>query len=172
MSVAVYTVFGELVQTEAFAEGLLPSECVTISLSISQEAIKQFDNPYPLRIAVNDNGEGTAQYGGLQAECDTADNFAHIDGRPCQMTVPNVITPNGDGINDVFEPQLEGEFFSMEMEIFDRWGKRVYRQESKEALKWDASGVSDGVYFCAIEFRCAISAKKFQRMNTSVTVVR
>ena len=172
MSVAVYTVFGELVQTEAFAEGLLPSECVTISLSISQEAIKQFDNPYPLRIAVNDNGEGTAQYGGLQPECDTTDNFANIDGRPCQMTLPNVITPNGDGINEFFEPQLEGEFVSMEMEIFDRWGKRVYRQESKEALKWDASGVSDGVYFCAIEFRCAISAKKFQRMNTSVTVVR
>ena len=172
MSVSVYTVFGELVQTEAFAEGLLPSECVTISLSISQEAIKQFDNPYPLRIAVNDNGEGTAQYGGLQPECDTTDNFANIDGRPCQMTLPNVITPNGDGINEFFEPQLEGEFVSMEMEIFDRWGKRVYRQESKEALKWDASGVSDGVYFCAIEFRCAISAKKFQRMNTSVTVVR
>ena len=172
MSVAVYTVFGELVQTEAFAEGLLPSECVTISLPISQEEIKQFDNPYPLRIAVNDNGEGTAQYGGLQPECDTTDNFANIDGRPCQMTLPNVITPNGDGINEFFEPQLEGEFVSMEMEIFDRWGKRVYRQESKEALKWDASGVSDGVYFCAIEFRCAISAKKFQRMNTSVTVVR
>ena len=172
MYVAVYTASDELVQTEAFAQELLPNECVTISLSISQEMIKQFDNPYPLRIAVNDNGEGTAQYGGLQAECDTADNFAYIDGRPCQMTVPNVITPNGDGINDVFEPQLEGEFVSMEMEIFDRWGKRVYRQESKEALKWDALGVSDGVYFCAIEFRCAISAKKYQRMNTSVTVVR
>ena len=134
--------------------------------------IKHFENPYPLRIAVNDNGEGTAQYGGLQPECDTTDNFANIDGRPCQMTLPNVITPNGDGINEFFEPQLEGEFVSMEMEIFDRWGKRVYRQESKEALKWDASGVSDGVYFCVIEFRCAISAKKFQRMNTSVTVVR
>ena len=161
-----------MVQTEVLAQGLLPNECVTIALSISQEMMRQFDNPYPLRIAVNDNGEGTAQYGGLQPECDTTDNFAYIDGRPCQMTVPNVITPNGDGINDVFEPQLEGEFVSMEMEIFDRWGKRVYRQEGKEALKWDASGVSDGVYFCAIEFRCAINAKKYQRINTSVTVIR
>ena len=172
MYVSVYTVSGELVHTEQMEQGLAPDECANITLSISQEMIKHFENPYPLRIAVNDNGEGTAQYGGLQAECDTTDNFANIDGRPCQMTLPNVITPNGDGINEFFEPQLEGEFVSMEMEIFDRWGKRVYRQESKEALKWDASGVSDGVYFCAIEFRCAISAKKFQRMNTSVTVVR
>ena len=170
--VSIYTASGELVQTEEVVQGLLPGECTTVTLSISQEVLKPFENPYPLRIAVNDNGEGTAQYGGLQAECDTTDNFLHIDGRPCQMTVPNVITPNGDGINDIFEPQLEGEFISMEMEIFDRWGRRVYRQESKEALKWDASGVSDGVYFCAIEYRCATSAKKQERMNTSVTVMR
>ena len=172
MYVSVYTTSGELVQTEEFAQGLLPGECATITLSISQSVLQQFDNPYPLRIAVNDNGEGTAQFGGLQSECDTSDNFLHIDGRPCQMIVPNVITPNGDGINDIFEPQLEGDFISMEMEIFDRWGRRVYCQESKEALKWDAAGVSDGVYFCAIEFRCSISATKCQRMNTSVTVVR
>ena len=172
MYVSVYTASGELVQTEALAQGLLPGECTTITLSISHEVLKTFENPCPLRIAVNDNGEGTAQFGGLQSECDTTDNITHIDGRPCKMTVPNVITPNGDGINDIFEPQLEGELISMEMEIFDRWGRRVYRQESKEALKWDASGVSDGVFFCAIEYRCATSAKKRERMNTSVTVVR
>ena len=172
MYVSVYTASGELVQTEALAQGLLLGECTTITLSISHEVLKTFENPYPLRIAVNDNGEGTAQFGGLQSECDTTDNITHIDGRPCKMTVPNVITPNGDGINDIFEPQLEGEFISMEMEIFDRWGRRAYRQESKEALKWDASGVSDGVFFCAIEYRCATSAKKRERMNTSVTVVR
>lgn len=86
--------------------------------------------------------------------------------------VTNVITPNGDGFNDVFKPQLEGDFLSLEMEIFDRWGKRVYRQESKESLSWDATNVSDGVYFCAIEYRCATSSQKRQLLNTSVTVVR
>jgi gliding motility-associated-like protein len=172
MYISVYTASGDLVQTEEIAQGLLPGECTTVSLSISQYMLKQFNSPYPLCIAVNDNGEGTAQYGGLQSECDTADNYARFDGRPCQITLPNVITPNGDGFNDVFEPQLEGNFLSMEMEIFDRWGKRVYRQESKESLSWDAANVSDGVYFCAIEFRCATSSKKRQQLNTSVTVVR
>ena len=172
MYISVYTASGDLVQTEEIAQGLLPGECTTVSLSISQYMLKQFNSPYPLCIAVNDNGEGTAQYGGLQSECDTADNYARFDGRPCQITLSNVITPNGDGFNDVFEPQLEGDFLSMEMEIFDRWGKRVYRQESKESLSWDAANVSDGVYFCAIEFRCATSSKKRQQLNTSVTVVR
>lgn len=172
MYVSVYTISGELVQAEEIAQGLLPGECATIILFISQTKLKQFDNPYPLQIVVNDNGEGAAQYGGLQPECDTTDNYAHFDGRPCTMNLPNVVTPNGDGFNDVFEPQLEGDFLSMEMEIFDRWGKRVYRQESKESLSWDAANVSDGVYFCAIEFRCATSSKKRQQLNTSVTVVR
>ena len=172
MSVSVYTVSGELVQTEVLAQGLLPNECVTVALSISQEMMRPFDNPFPLRIAVNDNGEGTAQYGGLQPECDTTDNFAQIDGRPCQMTVPNVITPNGDGINDAFEPQLEGEFVSMGMEIFDRWGKRVYRQEGKELLRWDATGMSDGVYFCTIEYHCRMNSNQKRSTHTSITVVR
>ena len=172
MYVSIYSSSGDLVQTEEFAQGLLPGECTTLNLSISQANLKQFNSPYPLCIAVNDNGEGTAQYGGLQAECDTTDNYARFDGRPCKVDVPNVITPNGDGFNDVFKPQLEGDFLSLEMEIFDRWGKRVYRQECKESLSWDAAGVSDGVYFCVIEFRCATSSQKRQLLNTSVTVVR
>ncbi len=169
---SVYTATGQLVLTEAQSQSLQPGECVTVTLSISQDILKHFDNPYPLRIIVNDNGEGTAQYGGLQAECDTSDNTFHIDGRPCEITLYNVITPNGDGFNDAFEPQLEGEFVNIEMEIYDRWGKRVYRQEGKEAPRWDATGMPDGVYFCAIDYWCATSAKKRQRTNTSVTVVR
>lgn len=169
---SVYTATGQLVLTEAQSQSLQPGECVTVTLSISQDILKRFDNPYPLRIIVNDNGEGTAQYGGLQAECDTSDNTFHIDGRPCEITLYNVITPNGDGFNDVFEPQLEGDFVNIEMEIYDRWGKRVYRQEGKEAPRWDATGMPDGVYFCAIDYWCATSAKKRQRTNTSVTVVR
>ncbi len=172
MFLSAYTASGQLVLTEAQAQSLLPGECITVTLSISQEILKHFDNPYPLRIIVNNNGEGTAQYGGLQAECDTSDNTFHIDGRPCEITLYNVITPNGDGFNDVFEPQLEGDFVNIEMEIYDRWGKRVYRQEGKEAPRWDATGMPDGVYFCAIDYWCATSAKKRQRTNTSVTVVR
>ncbi len=172
MYLSAYTASGQLVLTEAQAQSLLPGECVTVTLSISQDILKHYDNPYPLRIIVNDNGEGTAQYGGLQAECDTSDNVVHVDGHPCEITLYNVITPNGDGFNDVFEPQLEGDFVNIEMEIYDRWGKRVYRQEGKEAPRWDATGMPDGVYFCAIDYWCATSAKKRQRTNTSVTVVR
>ncbi|MBO4488024.1 MAG: gliding motility-associated C-terminal domain-containing protein, partial [Bacteroidales bacterium] len=61
---------------------------------------------------------------------------------------------------------------SLKMEIYNRWGKRVYQQESSDSLCWDAEGVSDGVFYCAIDYYCATSGKNRQHANTSVTVVR
>lgn len=170
--ISLYTHLGECVQTDEFFQSLQPGECTTLQLAYDLNRLKNFDNPYPLNLIVNDNGQGTAQYGGLQAECDTTDNHFRFDGRPCTITLPNVITPNGDGINDAFIPQLKGDFLSLKMEIYNRWGKRVYLQENSDSLSWDAEGVSDGVYYCAIDYYCATSGKKRQHANTSVTVVR
>ena len=172
LHIATYTASGELLIVDEVVLSFAPGGCITIRLTYVSSLFSQFNDPFPLRIVLNDQGEGIAQYGGLQAECDTSDNTFHIDGRPCEITLYNVITPNGDGFNDVFEPQLEGDFVNIEMEIYDRWGKRVYRQEGKEAPRWDATEMPDGVYFCAIDYWCATSAKKRQRTNTSVTVVR
>ena len=172
MFVSIYTSSGDLIQTEEVVQGLQPGECTNITLSISTSLLATFENPYPLQVTVNDNGDGAAQYGGLQAECDTTDNSIHFDGRPCQVIVPNVITPNGDGFNDTFVPQLEGDFISLEMEIYNRWGRLVYTQADTQELSWDAEGQSDGVYYCAIEFRCVVNGDKKQEIHTSVTVVR
>ncbi len=169
---SVYTVSGELIQTEELLQSLQPDECATLTLNISASLLANFENPYPLRVTVNDQGDGLAQYGGLQAECDTADNSIHFDGRPCEVTVPNVITPNGDGFNDAFVPKLEGDFISLEMEIYNRWGKRVYTQVSTQELSWNAAGQSDGVYYCAIEYRCVVNGNEKKEIHTSITVVR
>jgi len=170
--VSIYTASGNLIQTEEVVQSLSPGECTNITLSISTSLLATFENPYPLQVTVNDNGDGAAQYGGLQAECDTTDNSIHFDGRPCQVIVPNVITPNGDGFNDTFVPQLEGDFISLEMEIYNRWGRLVYTQADTQELSWDAEGQSDGVYYCAIEYRCVVNGDKKQEIHTSVTVVR
>ena len=170
--VSTYTSSGDLIQTTEVSQSLQPGECIPLTLDISVSLLATFENPYPLRVSVNDQGEGTAQYGGLQSECDTTDNSIQFDGRPCEVTVPNVITPNGDGFNDTFVPQLEGDFVSLEMEIYNRWGKRVYAQAGTQELSWDAAGLPDGVYYCAIGYRCVVNGNKKRGINTSVTVVR
>ncbi|MCE3230007.1 MAG: domain containing protein [Bacteroidetes bacterium] len=54
--------------------------------------------------------------------------------------IPNTFTPNGDGLNDIFNVKgigLIAEGFIME--IFDRWGTMIY--STKDILKgWDGTG--------------------------------
>lgn len=45
------------------------------------------------------------------------------------VAVPNVFTPNGDGTNDEFVVKF-WSMQSIEIEIFNRWGKRIHRWES------------------------------------------
>ncbi|HKL02271.1 MAG TPA: choice-of-anchor L domain-containing protein [Cryomorphaceae bacterium] len=63
---------------------------------------------------------------------------------PSELFIPNAITPNGDGINDLFG--VKGENIrSFEMRIFDRWGNQVFHT-SDINQKWNGTD-SNGEYF-------------------------
>lgn len=69
----------------------------------------------------------------------------------CDITVPNVFTPNGDGINDLFSFHSDG-MNGLHCKIFNRWGNLIY--EWNDILGgWDGTNmhngklVSDGVYY-------------------------
>lgn len=71
----------------------------------------------------------------------------------CVTTVPNVFTPNHDGINDV----LQFNFCSkiIKTTIFNRWGNLIFETE-KTNYYWDGKTTSgetcvDGNYFYVIE---------------------
>jgi gliding motility-associated-like protein len=70
--------------------------------------------------------------------------------------VPNVITPNGDGVND--ELVLFDEIFtSYSVSIFNRWGNKVFSTfNQKGVFVWDGLDnnqrkLEDGVYFFKLE---------------------
>lgn len=69
--------------------------------------------------------------------------------------IPNVFTPDGDGINDFFyiENITSKEF---KLEIYNRWGTQVF-ESSLADLKWDGRStagleLSDGTYFYIVKF--------------------
>jgi gliding motility-associated-like protein len=69
---------------------------------------------------------------------------------PDSIFVPNIFSPGGDGLNDVFTIFTEG-FRSMNCQIFDRWGVEVYAWSTVNG-SWDGIAnngkpASDGVYF-------------------------
>jgi len=66
------------------------------------------------------------------------------------LLIPNVFTPNGDGINDEFFVTHKG-FKDFALTIFNRWGQKLYTTEAA-SFRWDGrdpSGerVTDGTYF-------------------------
>ncbi|MCH8555941.1 MAG: gliding motility-associated C-terminal domain-containing protein, partial [Schleiferiaceae bacterium] len=71
--------------------------------------------------------------------------------------LPNVFTPNGDGINDVFKMISEDNllnFKDFELKIFNRWGQLLF-QTRERRFQWDGrmngKELSEGVYFWVIE---------------------
>jgi gliding motility-associated-like protein len=66
--------------------------------------------------------------------------------------LPNVFSPNGDGINDLYRPQRTSYVNRVEMTIFNRWGVQVYYTEDPD-INWDGKVndsdrlVSPGVYY-------------------------
>lgn len=49
---------------------------------------------------------------------------------------PNAFTPNGDGSNDVFRPLFGCPAYSMNLQIYNRWGQRVF-QTTDPSGSWD-----------------------------------
>ena len=70
------------------------------------------------------------------------------------IIIPNVFTPDGDGVNDVwYIPNSGMKQFSVE--IFDRWGTKVF-ETTADQIRWDgrsSSGklLSDGTYFYVLK---------------------
>ena len=78
------------------------------------------------------------------AGCSVRDSVL-ITTRPCPLTLPNIITPNGDHQNQAFVLKgLNAPGWSVA--IYNRWGKEIYRQEQYDNT-WAADGQADGIYY-------------------------
>jgi gliding motility-associated-like protein len=70
------------------------------------------------------------------------------------LKVPNVFTPNGDGVNDSWEIRYLDTYPDLKLEVFDRFGRSVYRWQDGHRF-WDGSRkgapVPTGTYYYVID---------------------
>ncbi len=66
------------------------------------------------------------------------------------FTMPNIITPNNDGIND-FIDFGKNQFSTMQLQIYNRWGIRIY-ESNDPACIWKPTTIDDGTYFYIIQY--------------------
>jgi gliding motility-associated-like protein len=88
--------------------------------------------------------------------------------------VPNVFTPNGDGINGVFKPVFTAEINAYQLTIFNRWGEQVF-QSNEVTEGWDGTfkgqECTDGTYTWVLQYGDTTNAFK-QQLNGSVSLFR
>ena len=65
------------------------------------------------------------------------------------VVVPNVFTPNEDGVNDSFVLDGIDGIEGTQLVIYNRWGRVVFENSSYKN-DWKAEGISEGVYFYII----------------------
>ena len=88
----------------------------------------------------------------------------------CPMyDLPNVFTPNGDGVNDLFIPLPYRYVKDIDIKIFDRWGLLMF-ETTDPAILWDGKNkstkamCSDGTYF----YVCLINEIRVDGIKQSV----
>jgi gliding motility-associated-like protein len=85
----------------------------------------------------------TVSFGGV---CTTTDSI-YIQTDSCIIhQSPNVFTPNGDGMNDLFVIENLEYFPNSRLEIFNRWGNLVYSSEDYQN-NWDGGNQKTGTYY-------------------------
>lgn len=107
--------------------------------------------------------------------CDTV-FMKEVYVNPVKLSIPNIFTPNGDGVNDTFVITLGSDtdtpggnnnnsstrsstadpkplnvyYKSTDLMIMNRWGRVVYHSTDYQN-DWDGGGLSDGTYFYVLK---------------------
>lgn len=73
----------------------------------------------------------------------------------CTPFIPNVFSPNGDGINDIFRVEMDCPLTAYSLQIFDRWGKQVFEGlqpgDTWRGIRGNQQA-EPGVYFWVIRY--------------------
>lgn len=69
-----------------------------------------------------------------------------VKPEPPLITIPNIVTPNFDGMNDRFVIRNLLLYDYRPLIVKNRWGKTIY-QTNQYNNDWDGSNIPDGVYY-------------------------
>jgi gliding motility-associated-like protein len=98
-------------------------------------------------------------------------------------TMPNIISPNGDGKNERFLPFLKDnpEFPILsimdryQLKIFNRWGLEVYSNQGTP-VEWDGrvngTIMADGIYYYIVEYLILCGGEQQGQLNGPLHIVR
>lgn len=101
------------------------------------------------------NDDGVFYLSVNNSGCMSLDTFSVIIVCDPIIEMPNVFSPNSDGVNDFFEPIRMENIEILEFSIINRWGNNVFTGVSQN-YKWNGKyrdeQCTDGVYFFHMKY--------------------
>lgn len=91
-------------------------------------------------------GQELVLTGTAENPCGTASGQFPVIIDPCIIDIPNIFTPNNDGINDVYAVLGLEVYRNVVLRIYDRWGGLVYESDDYRN-NWRGEDTVDGTYF-------------------------
>ena len=88
----------------------------------------------------------------IEPSCYSFARISVFENQNCgySLVLPNLITPNGDGLNDRLIPIEANGITKLETKIFNRWGNIVGESNSVQ-IDWDSKDLPTGVYFYQVK---------------------
>ena len=129
---------------------LCQGETLTLDATTSNATYLWHDNSNSPTYNVSQQGTYWVQI--TVNNCSTTDTIL-IDQEECEVIfeLPNVFTPNNDGVNDFFVPIISKGIVSMNIMIYNRWGNKIY-ETNNLYIEWNGQDVSDGTYFWIVYY--------------------
>jgi gliding motility-associated-like protein len=72
--------------------------------------------------------------------------------KECRYAIPNIFSPNGDGVNDFFSMSVNCSVMDFEADIYDRWGNLLHRSRDPHRI-WNGGNASIGTYVYRIQMQ-------------------
>lgn len=93
------------------------------------------------------------------------------EGELWELTLPNVFSPNNDGINDTFIPKVATGIFNLRFTIYNRWGKLLFTSNQATSFwngTYENKNCEDGVYFFSLSFE---AGGNMQERHGTISIV-
>ncbi|MCJ8166078.1 ice-binding family protein [Pontibacter sp. E15-1] len=114
---------------------------------------------------------GQVTVAALNGACGSPAASATIDASLAdgELGFPKAFSPNGDGINDVWEITNLGKYTNNEVTIFNRWGSEVYKTKNYQN-DWRGNNLEQGTYFYKV--RVTVCSGVVKEFTGYVTIFR
>lgn len=172
--------------------GTLPAGCATNAVSYNVFRADTEDGTYVLigtttTLTYLDRNQPRPTYCYKVQAVAANGQLSGLSNSACQsdcvfFILPNIFTPNGDNVNDVFRPKVSSPVTRTHIQIFNRWGRKVYEGNADPYINWTGGGTagesttsgltSGGLYYYLADVEFADVAQTKRTFKGWVELVR